>query len=142
MERFWSKVDRTGECWLWTASRVRGYGRFGVGKRTRFATHVAWYLTHGVWPTLPVLHRCDTPSCVRPDHLYLGTRAQNYADSRARGRHSHGERHGQAKLTESAVREIRQRRGSGELLRVLASEYGVSPVTISDIARRKRWAHL
>ena len=83
-ERFWSKVDRSGKCWLWTASRnSSGYGKFdGEG-----AHRVAWRLAYGVIPYgACVLHRCDMPRCVNPAHLWLGTQADNVADMVAKGR--------------------------------------------------------
>jgi hypothetical protein len=85
--RFWEKVMKTDGCWLWTASMDRhGYGQFCAGGRPKKAHRVAWFLTHGAWPT-NALHRCDTPACVRPDHLFEGTKADNTADMMLKGRH-------------------------------------------------------
>ncbi len=96
-ERFWAKVDRRegDDCWPWKASRSpKGYGWFhappeGVRRDMVQAHRVAWELACGpIPPGLWVLHRCDNPSCVRADHLFLGTNADNVADKMAKGRHS------------------------------------------------------
>lgn len=100
-QRFWTKVNKQGPapahlpdlsgCWLWTAATIRGYGQIlGVlnGKRRPLYAHrVSWELAFGpILNDLEVLHRCDTPLCVRPDHLFLGTQQDNLADARAKGR--------------------------------------------------------
>jgi len=91
-ERFWSKVDKGGDCWLWTASkRPTGYGHFHInlgGKyRMHYAHRIAMYLEGHDIKNKCVLHKCDNPSCVKPDHLYVGTPKENYADMITRGRH-------------------------------------------------------
>ena len=87
-DRFWAKVKKaTGNrCWLWTASNLRGYGIFGIGRKSYLAHRVAWFLSTGIWPNKQVLHTCDTPSCVRFSHLYLGTQAENMKDMIQKGR--------------------------------------------------------
>lgn len=95
-ERFWPKVDRSAGpngCWPWMASRVKGYGHFGVGSRTDqtnklvIAHRLAWILTHGPVPDgICVCHTCDNPPCCNPAHLWLGTHADNAADREAKGR--------------------------------------------------------
>src|SRR6267378_450691 len=90
-ERFWEKVKETASCWLWTGANKPGrwpYGMLaGPGKTAKLAHRVSWELHHGAIPTgLNVLHKCDNPSCVRPDHLFLGTLADNTADMIAKGR--------------------------------------------------------
>lgn len=89
-ERFWSKVDRSGDCWMWTASRnASGYGRFGGSNSggSYLAHRMCWELHNGPIPDgLCVLHRCDNPACVNPAHLWLGTRDDNNKDKTAKGR--------------------------------------------------------
>src|SRR4051812_22074657 len=88
MERFWSKVDKTGECWLWTAYRdAAGYGRFGLAGKVQKAHRVSYELAVGPIPAgAHVLHSCDNPPCVNPDHLRVGSRIDNMRDKFMRGR--------------------------------------------------------
>lgn len=87
-EHFWLKVDRTGDCWLWQATRrPKGYGTYYINRYPALAHRVAWELTNGPIPAgLDVLHHCDTPPCVRPTHLFLGTQSDNFADAKSKGR--------------------------------------------------------
>jgi hypothetical protein len=92
--RFWSKVviKTPEECWEWQASKnCHGYGRFNLEGRAhgaRGAHVVAWMLTHGPVPDgLCVLHRCDNPGCVNPNHLFLGTHTDNMRDMVNKNRH-------------------------------------------------------
>ena len=94
---FWSRVQQppTG-CWEWTGPRVgRGYGKTTWHSRSARSHRVAWEITYGPIPTgLAVLHHCDNPLCCRPDHLFLGTLADNNRDMRSKGRQAHGDRSG------------------------------------------------
>lgn len=90
-ERFWAKVTKGDGCWLWTGHRLKhGYGVISVGGRKgrpELAHRVAWVLTNGaISGDQAVLHRCDNPPCVRPDHLFLGSQADNMIDMRTKGR--------------------------------------------------------
>lgn len=147
-ERFWQKIDKApghgpkGDCWIWTASQKRaGYGSFaftGNGKIRNRGAHIYSYEMHyGAIPKgLFVLHRCDNPPCVRPDHLFLGTPKDNGVDMAQKGRAT-------SPFTVDDVRAIRARYDAGGIsFSQLASVYGVHKVTIRYIVRRLRWAHV
>lgn len=87
-DRFWAKVDRSGDCWMWTAGRDRnGYGVFRHEARQWRAPRVAWTFTYGDIPAgLVVMHSCDNPPCVNPAHLSLGTSGDNARDAARKGR--------------------------------------------------------
>lgn len=89
IESFWSKVDKTETCWLWTKSKYRhGYGCFcAMGTRHK-AHRVSYEIAYGkIKDGLFVCHKCDNPSCVNPDHLFLGTHKDNALDMVNKGRH-------------------------------------------------------
>lgn len=89
-EFFWQRVKKTETCWIWTGKRQKfGYGQIQLGaKGRRVSAHRAsWEIHYGLIPEgLWVLHKCDNPSCVRPDHLWIGTHEQNMIDARRKGR--------------------------------------------------------
>lgn len=140
-ERLASKTRRTDSCWLWTgARREAGYGVIWYQGRSISTHRAAWELAHGpISEGSCVLHRCDTPSCVNPTHLFLGTKGENCSDRSAKGRDSHGEAHYLAKLTEERVREIRlSDRSNTELAR----KHGVSREAIRAARERRTWRHV
>lgn len=150
---FWAKVNKTETCWLWTAGHFgnSGYGSFSVrtpqGTKSTRAHRYSYEMAHGPIPEgMHVLHRCDTPLCVRPDHLFLGTPLENTRDKVAKGRMRRGdfkgEANGHAKLTESDVRLIRTRAAAGESQSALAREFRVTPQSVCDIVKLRRWKHV
>jgi hypothetical protein len=88
---FFSKVAFTDDCWLWQGTTNNGYGLFRVRGKTRLAHRVAFAIEHGYTPAgMVVMHRCDNPPCVNPDHLVLGTQRGNMQDAVAKGRSRNG----------------------------------------------------
>src|SRR5213078_650845 len=112
---FWAAVEKGPGCWLWLRARIpTGYGHVRWGGLQRNAARVAWQLTYGPIPDgLRVCHYCDNPPCVKPAHLFLGTREDSARDRARRGRIAAGERHGMARLSFAQVREIRKRYEAG-----------------------------
>lgn len=145
-ELFWSKVNKTSTCWLWTAStRGKGYGGFHSHGVMYAAHRFSWILKHGSVPEgLHVLHRCDNPACVRPSHLFLGTNADNVADKMSKKRHRNlqGEKHPLSKLTDQDVKQIRKLQSEGALHRELAKQFNVTKGTIGFIIRQETWTHI
>lgn len=147
---FWSKVDRSGgpeACWEWQAGTTgSGYGRFKDGPRGQVMAHrFAWELTHGDIPEeMVICHRCDNPPCCNPAHLFLGTVLDNVRDKihKGRFRYATGESAGAAKITEAAVREIRQLAEAGWLRRDIAKRFDVSVSNVGLIVTRKTWRHV
>lgn len=146
--RFDAKVMPVPEagCWLWTAGTdPAGYGRILSPQRRVFAAHrLSWELHRGPIPAgMCVCHKCDTPGCVNPDHLFLGTHAENAADMIAKGRHLGRKRRGEAtasaKLTVAQVLAIRAHPGSQKQI---AREFGISPTSVCYIQARRNWGWL
>ena len=166
---FWQRVRKTESCWLWTGPTNGRYGR--IGRRT-YTHRYVYEATYGPIPEgMFVLHNCDTPLCVRPDHLRLGTAKENSRDAMNRGRIAKGDRHGTrlhpetvargwrhgtkthpeavskgesrpaAKLTEGEVREIRLLAGRKSKA-AIARQYGVTPTVVRRIVRRQAWKHV
>lgn len=145
-------------CWLWTAaSDSSGYGMIRAGENYMSKAHrVSWRLYRGEIPQdMYVCHTCDTPSCVNPNHLFLGTHTDNMRDMASKGRSSgagslgmiNGENNGQSKLTEEAVKDIRKRYRRGNRYHVgntreLAHIYGIRPDYVFKIYSRKVWKHV
>lgn len=143
--RFWDNVEKTSDCWLWKGATVgNGYGKVTINSKCQRAHRVAWELTNGPIPDgMFVCHRCDNPACVRPDHLFLGTPADNVDDMHIKGRYPRGEARKRAKLTAEMVRQIRSRYQPRRVtVDALATEYGVHSSLIHRIVHRKAWKHV
>lgn len=145
---FFDKVNKTNGCWLWTASRNGdGYGMMVFRGRGRGAHRVSWVLHYGEIPDgLRVLHKCDNPPCVNPEHLFLGTQLDNVRDCMAKNRDRKNPRkgasHPNAKLTENDVWEIRRMLSHGLMHKTIAQKFGLRRQSIGDIANGRNWASL
>jgi len=146
-ERFWAKVQKAEGCWLWTASvNATGYGIIGSDQpeRTMVLAHrVSYEMASGPIPAgIEVCHTCDTPACVRPDHLFLGTHKENMEDMSRKGRS--GRRFGMAnnksRLTREEALEIQRRYAAGgETYADLAAAFGVSRYPIYAVINGFHW---
>ena len=130
-------------CWLWTGAAC-GSGYAWVSEVKDRGHRVSWRAYHGDIPCgMYVCHKCDTRICVNPDHLFLGTPADNNHDMMSKGRFvapmTKGVAHGRSKLSEADIIDIRSSPLSGPELR---EKYNVSTNVISRIRRRKLWAHV
>jgi len=154
--------DRPAEgCWVWRGSlESHGYGQTKIRSKQVLAHRLSWLLHHGSLPgDLCVLHRCDNPPCVRPDHLFLGTRADNFADMVAKGRrnvargvrsgrHTKPERtargvgSGKAKLDDDRVIAIRREYAEGATIAEVARRHDISEGGVRHIIRGRAWSHV
>lgn len=141
-ERFYAQTERSGECLIWQGrSRNGPYGSVGYRRKTWMAHRLSYYFATGEHPGEGVVrHACDTPLCVEPAHLSLGTHADNVADKVERGRHRRADTHPMRKLDQATVDEIREQNAGGVMQKDLAVQYGVSRQQISKIIRGQRWA--
>lgn len=142
-ERFWERVSVQPEgCWDWLGAKNHGgYGHFWIDRQ--MDAHRASYLINvGPIPErMYVLHKCDNPACVRPDHLFLGSQTTNMVDCRAKGRVRMGETQWRHRLTEADVRIVLSLRGT-ESHTSIAKKFNVARPTISYVCERKTWKHV
>lgn len=144
--RFWAKVDKVPSgCWEWTGYVTPepdgGYGQFGISSGNMVRAHrVAWIIERGpLGKGQCVCHRCDNRRCVNPDHLFIGTQADNTKDRCVKGRSAAGSRHGKTKLHEDDVVMIRSMRRAGATRRELADAFGVGWSCIKGIETGRTW---
>lgn len=145
-KNFWNKVDKAGECWEWTGGfSGNGYGSFKIKKlpiNVSVGSHLFSYILHNgrVAEGRVVMHSCDNKKCVNPDHLSLGSHADNVADKVAKKRHARGETNGRAKITLDDANDIRDRFKNETITkRALASEYGIDESTVRLILLGRIW---
>jgi hypothetical protein len=154
VDRFWGHVGIVNDddsCWLWLGHiRPSGYGSQGNHRAHRLSWEIHFgTIPKGIW----VLHTCDNPPCVRPNHLFLGTPLDNARDRGAKGRNGHGhgfktedilrgEMHPNSRLTEEIVRQMRAQYQPGDSYSALGREFGIGPGHTRQIILRESWAHV
>ncbi len=141
------RQGKPDDCWPWLGNvNQDGYGRLHLhGKKAAVPHRFAYALLHGPIPRgLECCHSCDNPRCCNPAHLFLGTHKQNMEDMVKKGRQAFlkGELHGEAKLNEKQVLEIRKMHEAGKSQYRLASIFNVSKRLIWNIVHRKSWVHI
>lgn len=146
LNQFWKRVDKSNidGCWLWTGSFQR-YGIFHVSRKyqPRRAHRVSWMIHYGLIPkNMLVCHKCDNPPCVNPTHLFLGSITDNHRDMEIKGRIARGNKHGNSKITEQDVREIRQLSTAGIRGSAIAKQFGLTKENVNLIIARKAWRHV
>jgi len=149
INRFMRKVDKRGddECWEWLSVKLpSGYGKFQLNYKNPLAHRVSWAIHKGSIPSgMCVCHKCDNPSCVNPNHLFLGTRLDNVRDmdKKRRGNRAKGSNHYKSKLVESDAIKIRELYKTGNYSRIeLGKMFGVSDKNIHPIVNRETWKHV
>lgn len=158
VNRFWENVRKTESCWIWTACKRGGYGLIYGNGRRQSAHRLSYEIHKGPIPDgLDCLHKCDNPSCVNPEHLFIGTHRDNMVDAAKKKRFKTGKdswasknkhkikrrtgsNHHMSKLTESQVSEIRLLWDRGGITKTeLGKRYGVSQVQAGKIVREVNW---
>lgn len=147
-ERFrrkWVANKATG-CWEWIGAHVpKGYGIIKIPgtRRQEYSHRLSWMISFGEIPDgKHVLHVCDNPRCVNPEHLFLGDAKTNAWDMRAKKRHLYGEKNAKAILTSKDVLRIKSLIDFGISQKAISMLFGVSQITISRIKRGLRWPHI
>ena len=137
--RFWPRLDKSGDCWEWTGHKIdSGYGRIVVDGRRELSHRVAFRLSGYSIPLgMCVCHHCDNPGCCNPNHLFLGTHADNMRDMAEKGR----SRSGSAKLIQEDVPRIRDMIRCGVRQIDIAKVFCVERTAISSINRGKTWGY-
>lgn len=151
IQRFWSYVDKTNHCWKWNAGLFpNGYGQFRVGNNKVKAHRFSWIINGGFIPKgYCILHKCDNPKCVNPNHLFLGTHKDNSVDRERKKRGAYnlkpqfGEKNGSSKLKGKTVITIRYlHRYFGYSFSALSIRFEISKSQIANIIHRRSWRHI
>jgi hypothetical protein len=145
-ERFAKFVDDSGDCWLWTGSKLKSkwaYGQFRMNGKNRSAHRVSYEIYKGeILQGQIVRHTCNTPSCVNPEHLELGTHQDNSNDMVNANRQAKGVNNARSKIKVEDIPDIRRRLAEGETTYSIGKRYGVSHNPIKQIKMGKSYAYV
>ena len=143
IDEFWVLVEKSNDCWLWRGKTNNGgYGNFHKGG-VYHAHRFSWVLENGLIPKgMQINHHCDNRLCVKPDHLYAGTKKQNSSDMVSRGRVNRGSNRPLSKIKEDQVPFIRHWINIGFLEKEVANAFKISPTAVGLIKRNKTWRHV
>lgn len=148
--RLWGKVQKTESCWIWQGHVTKketgkNHGQIRFKGRLHLVHRVSWELHNGPIPLgMNVLHRCDNPPCVRPDHLFLGTVADNNRDAAIKGRihRPRGIANAHAKLNDDIARRILEMTNEGLKPAEIGKLLGIHKGTVRGVSTRQRWKHV
>lgn len=143
LERFNQKYspEPNSGCWLWTGSvEIHGYGRIANNKKIYLAHRISYSLFKGFIGDKFVLHHCDNPPCVNPDHLFLGTQLDNIKDRNSKNRQGRGEKIS-SKLTEKDILKIRALKGKLTQVQI-AKKFSLSVGHVHLILKKRSWRHI
>lgn len=145
-KKFWAKVVKTDGCWMWTGCKSDfGHGQVRIDNINSRAHRVSWEWHNGPIPKGQcVLHKCDVPACVNPDHLFLGTKKDNTQDMMRKGRNKYishrGEKSGVARLSRAQVEQIKKEYKPGSNTQSeIGKKYGIGQSHVSQIIRGAIW---
>lgn len=149
LEYFFKNISHEAhpeDCWIWTGRRIKfEYGTMVIKRKNCTAHRVSWTFHYGEIPKgMCILHHCDNPPCVNPDHLFVGTYLDNAKDrtKKQRGHMPSGSKNPMSKLNEEQVIEIRRRLANGEKTKILAKDFNMERKTIDNIKTRRSWKHI
>lgn len=146
---FWRECYKKEGCWDWKGYYDKdGYpllscGADHKGFKEKRGHRISWLLHNSEIPKgLIICHSCDNPKCTNPDHLFIGTNLDNNRDKVKKGRGNNGSKHGNSKLTEVQVKEIREKFKNGVMIKRIMLDYSISRQTAHDLKYFKIWKHV
>lgn len=133
---FWEKVKKLEKCWEWLGCICDGYGIYMIGGKKNKAHRWSWIFKHGpISPGMKICHKCDNRKCVNPDHLFIGSDADNILDAAIKGRMS-------KKLSIKDVVSIFKMRKNGHSHASISAKFGIHQSNVSRTLSGERWSHL